>query len=67
MEVAGRLAPVNHRGPRRAPARWGEEKPPHEVKAYQPDMPTEYGERRRQQSYAEFNAIDDKVFYGILV
>ncbi|WP_405346075.1 hypothetical protein, partial [Ruminococcus sp.] len=23
------------------------EEPPHEVKAYQPDMPTEYGARRR--------------------
>jgi hypothetical protein len=28
-------------------ARWGEEEPQHEVKAYLPDMPTEYSERRR--------------------
>ena len=28
--------------------RWGEEEPPHEVKAYQPDMLTEYGARRRR-------------------
>ena len=35
------------RGPRHAPACWGEEESPHEVKAYQPDMPTEYGARRR--------------------
>ena len=36
------------KGPRHAPACWGEEEPPHEVKAYQPDMPTEYGARRRR-------------------
>ena len=32
------------KGPRRAPARWGEEEPRREVKAYQPDTPTEYSE-----------------------
>nr|WP_316622865.1 hypothetical protein [uncultured Ruminococcus sp.] len=26
---------------------WGKEEPRHEVKAYQPDAPTEYSERRR--------------------
>ena len=29
------------------PASWGEEESPHEVEAYQPDMPAEYGERQR--------------------
>ena len=29
------------------PELWGEEEPPHEVKAYQTDTLTEYGERRR--------------------
>ena len=38
------------RGSQRAPARWGEEEPQHEVKAYQPDMPTEYSERRRDDN-----------------
>ena len=33
-----------HMGSPKSPAFWGEEEPPHEVKAYQPDMPTEYGE-----------------------
>ena len=56
------LAPVKednevmcYRGPRRAPARWGKEEPPLEVKAYLPDTLTENGERRR-------NAINVKVF-----
>ena len=44
-----------YRGPRRAPARWGKEEPPLEVKAYLPDTLTENGERRR-------NAINVKVF-----
>lgn len=30
------------------PACWGEEEPRHEVKAYQPDTPSEYSERRRR-------------------
>ena len=29
------------------PALWGEEEPPHKVKAYLRDTPTAYGERRR--------------------
>ena len=39
-----------------------DESHPRYVKAYQPDMPTEYSERRRQRSYTEFNAINVKVF-----
>ena len=46
---------IRYRDPRRAPARWGKEEPPHEVKAYLLDTLTEYGERRR-------NAINVKVF-----
>ena len=37
----------SQRGPKKAPAFWGEEEPRREVKAYQPDMPTEYSVRRR--------------------
>ena len=66
-EVAGILPYVNYRGPQRTPARWGKEESLREVKAYLLDMPTEYSVRRRQQSYAEFYAIDVKGFYGILV
>ena len=29
------------------PTCWGKEEPPHKFKAYQPDMPNEYGVRRR--------------------
>ena len=36
--------PLTLLGSPQRPALWGEEEPPHEVKAYQPDMPTEYGE-----------------------
>ena len=46
---------MRYRGPRRAPARWGKEEPPLEVKAYLPDTLTENDERRR-------NAINVKVF-----
>ena len=36
------------RGPRRAPARRGEEEPRDEDKAYQPDMPAEKGQPRAE-------------------
>ena len=32
---------IRYRGPRRAPARWGKEEPPHEVKAYLLDTLTD--------------------------
>ena len=36
------------------PALWGEEEPRYEVKAYLPDMPTEYSVRRRNDVMRNF-------------
>ena len=36
------IARLKFRGPQKAPAFWGEDERRHEVKAYLPDMPTEY-------------------------
>ena len=59
---AGRLAPVIFGAPTtpRVVGRGGVVERGH--KAYRPDMPAEHSERRRQHSYAEYNAINVKVF-----
>jgi len=36
------IASLHSWGPRKAPAFWGEDERRREVKAYQPDMPTEH-------------------------